>query len=51
MATVVDWISFNNRYTTFTQGLFSISSTVFFLSVIAVFIFLTARRLESRRWS
>ena len=51
VATVVDWISFNNRYTTFTQGLFSISSTVFFLSVIAVFIFLTARRLESRRWS
>ena len=51
VATVVDWISFNIRYTTFTQGLFSISSTVFFLSVIAVFIFLTARRLESRRWS
>ena len=51
VATVVDWISFNNRYTAFTQGLFSISSTVFFLSVIAVFIFLTARRLESRRWS
>jgi len=48
---VVDWISFNNRYSNFTQGIFSISSTVFFLSVMAVFIFLTARRLESRRWS
>lgn len=48
---VVNWISFNNRYSNFTQGIFSISSTVFFLSVMAVFIFLTARRLESRRWS
>ncbi len=48
---VVGWISFNDRYSTFTQGIFSVSSTVFFLSVMAVFIFLTARRLESRRWS
>ena len=51
VATVVDWISFSNRYTMFTQGLFSVSSMVFFLSVIAIFIFLTARRVESRRWS
>lgn len=51
VSTVVDWISFNNRYSTFTQGIFSLSAAVFFLSVMAVFIFLTARRLESRRWS
>ena len=51
VSTVVNWISFNNRYSTFTQGMFSVSSVVFFLSVIAVFVFLTARRLESRRWS
>ena len=48
---VVGWISFNTRYNTFTQGIFSVSSTVFFLSVMAVFVFLTARRLESRRWN
>ena len=48
---IVDWISFNTRYNTFTQGIFSVSSTVFFLSVMAVFVFLTARRLESRRWN
>ena len=47
----VEWVSFNNRYNTFTQGMFSISAAVFFLSVMAVFVFLTARRLESRRWS
>lgn len=51
VSSVVSWLSFNSRYTTFTQGIFSISSTVFFLSVIAVFLFLTARRLESRRWN
>ena len=50
-AAVVDWISFSNRYNVFTRGLFSVPSLVFFLSVMAVFIFLTARRLESRRWS
>lgn len=49
--TVVSWISFNSRYSTFTQGMFSVSSMVFFLSVMAVFVFLTARRLESRRWN
>lgn len=51
VSTVVDWISFNNRYNTFTQGMFDVSSMVFFLSVMAVFVFLTARKVESRRWS
>ena len=48
---IVSWISFNTRYSIFTQGIFSVSSAVFFLSVMAVFVFLTARRLESRRWN
>ncbi|MEG1426087.1 MAG: ABC transporter permease subunit [Oscillospiraceae bacterium] len=48
---IVGWISFTTRYNTFTQGIFSVSSAVFFLSVTAVFVFLTARRLESRRWN
>jgi ABC-2 type transport system permease protein len=48
---LIGWISFNTRYQPFTKGIFDISSIVFFLSVIAVFIFLTARKLESRRWS
>ena len=48
---IVTWISFQSRYSPFTNGIFNISSVVFFLSVIAVFNFITARRLESRRWS
>jgi ABC-2 type transport system permease protein len=47
---IIGWISFNSRYTPFTKGSFDIPSIVFFLSVIAVFVFLTARKLESRRW-
>ncbi len=47
----VNWISFNSRYTPFAQGLFDLSSVVFFLSVMAIFVFLTARKLESRRWN
>ena len=50
-STVVGWISFNQRYSTFLEGLFDIPSTVYFISVMVIFVFLTARRLESRRWS
>lgn len=51
LAQVVEWLSFDSRYSYFTQGIFNISSAVFFLSVVAIFVFLTARRLESKRWS
>mgnify|MGYP000905323321 FL=1 len=47
---LVNWISFDSRYQPFTKGIFNLSSVVFFLSVVAVFAFLTARKLESRRW-
>ncbi len=47
----IGWISFNTRYQPFTKGVLDVSSVVFFLSVIAVFVFLTARKLESKRWS
>ncbi len=51
ISTVIKWLSFNDRYSTFTQGMFSLSSVIFFVSVAAVFVFLTARKVESRRWS
>ena len=51
IAQVVEWLSFDSRYSYFTQGIFNISSAVFFISVVAIFVFLTARRLESKRWS
>ena len=48
---VLNWLSFNSRYQPFTKGVFNISSAVFFLSIVAIFAFLTARKLESKRWS
>lgn len=51
LGTVFEWISFTSRYDVFTQGVFNISNCVFFISVTAVFVFLTARKVESRRWN
>lgn len=48
---IIKWISFVGRYTPFTEGLLDFSSIVFFLSATALFIFLTARTVERRRWS
>ena len=35
----------------FVDGIFDLRSVVYFLSVIAVFIFLSVQSLEKRRWS
>jgi ABC-2 type transport system permease protein len=44
-------VSFYRRYQDFSLGVLSLSGVVFFLCVAAVFIFLTVRVLEKRRWS
>lgn len=51
IAKILTWISFSSRYQPFSNGILNISSIVFFLSVTAVFTFLTARKIESRRWN
>ena len=44
-------VSFMSHYQNFTVGLLSLSDIVFFLSIIALFIFLTVRVVEKKRWS
>lgn len=44
-------ISFMGRYRSFTSGLLNIADILFFLSVTAFFLFLTARVLEKKRWN
>ena len=39
------------RYYEFTTGIFSLGNVIFFLSVIVIFMFLTVRILEKRRWA
>ncbi|MCD8094685.1 MAG: ABC transporter permease subunit [Ruminococcus sp.] len=44
-------ISFYERYSGFTIGLFDLSNVLFFISAAVIFLFLTVRVLEKRRWS
>ncbi len=44
-------ISVYSRYSEITNGIFSLSSLIFFLSVIFIFLFVTVRVLEKRRWA
>ncbi len=44
-------ISFLSHYQNFTVGLLSLADAVFFLSLIALFVFLTVRVIEKKRWS
>ncbi len=47
---IVSAISFNQNYNNFTYGILDLQNTVFFLSVIVIFNFLTIRVFEKRRW-
>lgn len=44
-------LSIFDRYYEFTTGIFSLSNAFFFISVIGIFLFLTVRILEKRRWA
>lgn len=44
-------ISFDAHFTNFINGIINLSSVVYFLSVIAIFLFLCVRVFEKRRWS
>ena len=48
---ILNAVSFWNYYSYFTYGMLDIRGVVFFLSVIALFIFLTTRVFERKRWS
>lgn len=48
---IVRSLSLFSKYNQFTLGIFSLSNIFFFISVIFIFIFLTVRVLEKRRWA
>lgn len=48
---VLDWISVLNRYYNFSYGYFDWASLVYYLSLGGIFVFLTVRVFERRRWS
>ena len=50
LTSAIESVSFVNRATNFTYGMMDLGGIVYFLSVIALFNFLTVRVLDSRRW-
>ncbi len=48
---IVSSLAIFDRYYEFTTGIFSFSNAFFFLSVMVIFLFLTVRVLEKRRWA
>jgi ABC-2 type transport system permease protein len=51
VAAVLAELSLTKRFAPITSGILEIANLVFFISVCGIFLFLTARVLEKRRWS
>ena len=51
VANVIKFVSFTNRYINFTHGILNFADIFFFLSLNALFIFLTVKVLDRKRWS
>ena len=48
---VLDWLSIYARYDAFTRGIFDIGALIYYFSLVSVFIFLTVRVFESRKYN
>lgn len=48
---IINAVSFNQNYTNFTYGILNLSNVVFFVSITAIFVFLTIRVFEKKRWN
>jgi ABC-2 type transport system permease protein len=47
---VLDWISVLSRFSNFGYGLLEFSSLIYYVSLAAIFLFLTVRVYQKRRW-
>jgi ABC-2 type transport system permease protein len=50
IANILTWFSLLKRFSDFVKGIFSVSPIVYYLSFSAMFVFLTTRMVERRRW-
>ena len=48
--TIIDWVCFMSRYGKFQAGVFDPSALLYFVSISGVFLFLTVRVYDKRRW-
>ena len=47
---IIDWFCVLSRFQYFSAGMFDISALIYYLSITSVFLFLTVRVYEARRW-
>ena len=47
---VIDWVSVMSRFGNFSNGIFDFAALFYYLSIAFVFLFLTVRVYEKRRW-
>ena len=47
---VIDWVSIMSRFGNFTNGMLDFSSVLYYLSITGVFLLLTTRVYDKRRW-
>ena len=50
LRTIIDWVSVLSRYDRFAYGMFDFSALLYYVSLSGVFLFLTVRVYEKRRW-
>ncbi len=51
LSKIIDWFSIMDRFNDFCSGVLNASSIVYYLSFIAVFLFLSVQTMEKRRWN
>ncbi len=51
LTAVINAVSFQSRYNDFSLGIISLSDVIFFVTVTCLFLFLTDRVIERRRWA
>ncbi len=51
LSAITDFLSVSARYSSFTSGLMQYDDILFFISMTALFLFLTARVLDRKRWN
>ena len=49
--TALSWVSVLSRFGNFTNGLFDFAAILYYVSLSFVFLFLTVRVYDKRRWS
>lgn len=48
---VLGWLSLYDRFNSFVYGIFDITSVVYYISVIFIFVFFSIQTVEKQRWS